>query len=338
VNYTAAYWSQGSEPDTNNGPSGEPWISAGSCSGGGGGGTATATATKTPTPCQSNCSAAGFIFSPYKDVTVGANWNTGEQMTNGVPVTQAMPNQTLTWAFATGTCGSENWAGISVALEASNVALFTSAGKHYIIGTGGAAGSFDCPSSSGLVSFIQHYYSSNMVGVDFDIETGQSSGVISNLVNSAKGAESSYPNMRFSFTLASFGSTAANPILNSTGVAVVNQIKSSGLGGNYTINPMAFDFGAANPTYCVVVGGICEMGQSAIAAMQAVNSQFGIPYGHIEVTIEVPTDDGGASFTSADVSTLCSWIKSNGVAGIHYWSLDRDVTIASSIASACGTN
>ncbi|MGA2434014.1 MAG: protease pro-enzyme activation domain-containing protein [Bryobacteraceae bacterium] len=35
VNYTAAFWTQGNEPDTNNGPSGsgEPWISDGSCSG-----------------------------------------------------------------------------------------------------------------------------------------------------------------------------------------------------------------------------------------------------------------------------------------------------------------
>ncbi len=306
--------------------------------------TRTATQTATPTPCQVNCSAAGFIFAPYKDVTVDANWNTGAQQTtitgSSVPVTQAMPNSTLVWSFATGTCGSETWAGISTAMEASNVQAFVSAGKDYIISTGGAAGSFDCPSASGMVSFINTYYSANMLGVDFDIESGQSQTVINDLVNSAKGAESSYPNLRFSFTLASFGSTAANPILNSTGVAVVNAIKSSGLGGNYTINPMAFDFGSPNPTYCTVVGGVCEMGQSAIAAMEAVNSQFGIPYGHIEVTLEVPTDDGGAPFTMSDVTTVCSWIKSNGVAGIRYWSLDRDTgaTYASAIKSACGAN
>ena len=103
---------------------------------------------------------------------------------------------------------------------------------------------------------------------------------------------------------------------------------------------MAFDFGSPNPTYCVVVGGVCEMGQSAIAAVEAVNQQYGIPYGHLEVTIEVPTDDGGAAFTMADVTTLCSWLKSNGAAGIHYWSLDRDTgaTYASAIKSACSTN
>ena len=151
---------------------------------------------------------------------------------------------------------------------------------------------------------------------------------------------STFPNLRFSFTIASFGSTAAPDIFNSTGDAVVSAIKSAGLGGNWTINPMSFDFGSANPTYCVVVNGACEMGQSAVATMEAVHSQTGFAYGHIEVTLEVPTDDGGAPFTSSDVNTVCSFARSNGVAGIHFWSLDRDTgfTYARSIPSACGTN
>ena len=289
-------------------------------------------------------SAPGFVFSPYKDVTVDANWNTGAQQTTVAGgselVTQAMPNSTLTWAFATGTCGSETWAGITPALEASNVQQFVNAGKKYIISTGGANGSFDCPSASGFASFINTYNSSNMVGVDFDIETGQSQQTISDLVNAVKGVQGQFPNMRFSFTVASFGTTAANPIFNSTGVAVINTIKNAGLGGHWTINPMAFDFGGANPNFCTVVNGACEMGQSAIGAMQAVNQEYGISYGNIEVTLEVPTDDGGAPFTTSDVNTVCNWIKSNGVAGIHFWSLDRDtgLTYSRAIPSACGTN
>ena len=53
--------------------------------------TATATATATAPP------ASSFIFSPYKDVTVDANWNTGEQQTTvtgtSEAVTAAMPNK-----------------------------------------------------------------------------------------------------------------------------------------------------------------------------------------------------------------------------------------------------
>ena len=196
--------------------------------------TATATATKTATPCQTNCSAASFIFSQYKDVTVDTNWNTDELMSTVMgtsePVTTAMPNKTLTWAFATGTCGSESWAGITPAEMASNVPIFTAAGKDYIPSTGGADGSFDCPSSSAFASFIQTYYSANMVGVDFDIEVGQSQAIVDDLINAVKGVEGTYPSMRFSFTIASLGGSA-NPILGTEGVLVVNQIKSLGLGG-----------------------------------------------------------------------------------------------------------
>ena len=218
--------------------------------------------------------------------------------------------------------------------------MFTSAGKDYIISTGGADGSFDCPSSSAFASFIQTYYSANMKGVDFDIEVGQGQAVVDDLINAVKGVEGTYSNMRFSFTVAALGTTSANPIFNSTGVLVANQIKSLGLGGNYTINPMAFDFGSASSSNCVVSGGVCEMGQSAIAAVEAVNQQYGTPYGHLEVTVMVPDDDEGEQLTMSDVSTLCSWLKSNGAAGIHFWSFDRDtsLTYTNAIKSACGTN
>ena len=347
-NYTAAFWNTNQSPATNNGGpgSGAPWGLPAQCSGGGNGGpTPTPTPpTPTPTPCVTNCAAAGFIFSPYKDVTVDANFNTGEQQTTAggtsQPVAQAMPNETLTWAFATGDCTQESWAGFSPAMEATNVQAFVSNGKKYILSTGGAAGSFSCFSASGLIGFINRYNSSNLVGVDFDIETGQSAGTIQSIVNSVKGAMSTFPNLRFSFTVAAFGSTAAPDIFNSTGDAVVSAIKSAGLTGNWTINPMSFDFGSANPSNCVVVNGACEMGQSAVATIQAVHTQTGFPFGHIEVTLEVPTDDGGVPFTSTDVNTVCSFARSNGVAGVHFWSLDRDTgfTYARSIPSACGTN
>ena len=74
--------------------------------------------------------------------------------------------------------------------------------------------------------------------------------------------------------------------------------------------------------------------------MESISSEYGIPYGHIEVTVMVPDDDEGESLTMADVSTVCSFAKSNGVAGIHYWSFDRDtsMTYAKAIMSDCGAN
>ncbi len=70
----------------------------------------------------------GIFFSPYKDVTINMDWNTNviSTMVTGArqPITAAMPpaNTAVTLAFATGTCGSETWAGVSPAeLAAANL-------------------------------------------------------------------------------------------------------------------------------------------------------------------------------------------------------------------------
>ena len=287
--------------------------------------------------------ASSLILSPYKDVTVSANWNTGEQQSavtgTTQAVTSAMPNQTLTWAFATGTCGTENWGGISPAEEATNVQLFVNAGKKYIVSTGGAGGSFDCPSGTAFLSFIQTYYSANMLGVDFDIEVGQSQAVIDDLVNAAIAGEQQYPDMRFSFTIATLGGTS-DPDLGSVGTLVVNEIKRLGLGGNYTINLMVMDYGSTSSSNCDVVNNSCDMGQSAIAAAEALNSQFGIPYSHIELTPDIGQNDTQSEvFTLDDVDTMATWMVSNGLAGAHFWSLDRDNPCAEGTdTSTCNGN
>ena len=127
------------------------------------------------------------------------------------------------------------------------------------------------------MSIINTYNSASLLGVDFDIENGQRRSH-DDLVTAAKGAESSFPTCASAYTLSAFGSTNANPIFNATwrGSDERDEVLA-GLGGNYTVNSMSFDFGSANPTYCVVLGGVCEMGQSAIAAVEAVNQQYGIP-------------------------------------------------------------
>ena len=40
------------------------------------------------------------------------------------------------------------------------------------------------------------------------------------------------------------------------------------------------------------------------------------------------------TFSIADASTLSNWVKANGAAGIHFWSLDRDNDCAPGYASA----
>ena len=279
-------------------------------------------------------------------MTNDANWNTGAIQTSvtgtSESVTLAMPshNTTLTWAFATGECGSENWAGISPALEASNVATFVNAGKKYILSTGGQAGVFTCGSDAGFQTFINTYYSANMVGVDFDIEDGQSQATIDALVARVKVAETKYPNMRFSFTVPTWapnngasvatdlGSGSPNPFpATGTGSMVMASIKAQGL-TKYYINPMAMYYGTVASAYCVVSGGQCEMGQSAIQVAMDVHGYYGVPYSQIEVTPSYGTiNSAGEDFTLGDVDLLSAWAKNNGLGGLHFWALYYDTNL-----------
>lgn len=305
----------------------QKWVltpSTWTASGGGGGGT-------TPT---------GFVFSPYKDITINMDWNTNiiSSSVTGTrrPVLDILPanNKALTWAFATGECGSENWGGLTPSAVASaNVQRFVSAGKRYIISTGGAAGSFTCGSDAGFDKFIKTYYSANMIGVDFDIEAGQSQVVIDNLVQRAIAAQRTYPTMRFSFTLATLAGNSPQS-LGSAGIATMNAIKRLGL-RNYIINLMVMDYGTTNPGNCVIgSNNRCDMGKSANQAAINLHSYYSVPYSQIELTPMIGGNDTlDETFTLADVATVATFAKQNGLAGIHHWSLDRDNDCAPGYAS-----
>jgi|SRR5579859_4160323 len=296
---------------------------------------------------SSSCGGGGggkVTLAAYKDVTLNADFNTGLQrsaVTGTVqPVTSAMPNQTLVWAFATGTCDSESWAGISPSMEATNVQAFVNAGKHYIISTGGANGSFDCSSGQGLINFINRYNSPNLVGIDYDIELGQSQQLIDDLINATKAAEAQFPNLTFSFTIQSLGTTNANPITGgSAGTTVVNEIRRLGLGGKYVVNLMTFDYGAASNQVCTLgSNGLCDMGNSAIAAAQALNQQSGIPFNHIGVTMMIGRADAQDEITDQHaIDTIDAFAISNGLPLVRYWSFDRD-TPGGGGSSSSGTN
>jgi hypothetical protein len=269
------------------------------------------------------------VFSPYKDITINMNWNTNviSSAVTGTlqPVTQVMPsaNNAFTWSFASGECGSEGWAGLTPAQVASNIQAFVSAGKKYIISTGGQAGLFTCGSDAGFTRFIQTYNSASLIGIDFDIEGGQSQSVINNLVARVKAAQGAFPNLRFSFTLQTLGGNAS-PGLNQLGSWVMQAIQSQGL-TKYFINLMTMDYGSTLASNCTIVGGSCEMGQSAIQASELLHNGFGVPYNQIELTPMVGGNDSpGETFTLADVATVSSYVLQKGLGGVHFWSFDRD--------------
>jgi chitinase len=353
INYTANWWTQGNDPATSNGGSGsgQPWTSNGACTGGsgtppGGGGP-----TPPPGGGTGTGSVSGLLFSPYKDVTINMNWNTDQMQSavegsaipvvgSGSLVSNYIPKlPALTLAFATGACGSENWGGVpGASWAAENIPQLNSAGLNYVVSTGGEAGTFTCASTAGMESFIARYAGSHLVGIDFDIEGGQSQSDIQNLVNSAAGAQAQYPNVQFSFTLATLAASDGSfGGVNSLGNEVVNAVKGSSL-KNYVINLMTMDFGSASSGVCVVVSGSCEMGQSAIQAVKNLEHTYGIPASKIAVTPMIGLNDNASeTFTPADVDTLTSYAASNGLAGLHLWSLDRDTPCPSAQGYASPT-
>jgi chitinase len=346
INYTANWWTQGNDPATNNGGagSGQPWTSNGACTGGGGGGGTGGGGTGGGTGTGSQ---TGLLFSPYKDVTINMNWNTYQMQSavegsaipvvgSGSLVSNYVSNlPAITLAFATGACGSENWGGApGASWAAENVPQLQAAGLNYVVSTGGEAGTFTCTSAAGMESFIARYASPHLVGIDFDIEGGQSQSDIQNLVNSAVGAQSQYPNLQFSFTIATLGASDGSfGGVNSLGNEVVQAVLGSTL-KKYVINLMTMDFGSASSSVCVVVSGSCEMAQSAIQAVKNLEHTYGIAASKIAVTPMIGLNDNTAeTFTIADVDTLTSYVKSNGLAGLHFWSLDRDTPCSDTYAS-----
>jgi hypothetical protein len=54
-------------------------------------------------------------------------------------------------------------------------------------------------------------------------------------------------------------------------------------------------------------------------------NKLGVPYSKIEVTvINGGNDSTDETFTIPDVTTLANFVKTNGVAGVHFWEFNRD--------------
>ncbi|MGH9888671.1 MAG: glycosyl hydrolase, partial [bacterium] len=289
----------------------------------------------------------------YKDTSIHMNWNTHVistmvpgSLTTLVTDLAANDGKAITLAFATGECGSENWGGAPGAgMATANVSLLTGAGVKYILSTGGAAGSFTCGSDAGFEAFLARWASPNLIGVDFDIEAGQSEAQIGDLIRRAKAAHTAHPSLRFSLTLATLannnGASTAQPLgasvadsFNIKGDQTLASVKSIlGFDGSeatwpsyVTVNLMTMDYGAPGAGVCVVSGGLCDMGESAIQAAYNLHDRFGVPFTGIELTPMIGGNDVQSEhFTPANVDTMTAFAIAKGLAGVHYWSYDRDI-------------
>lgn len=280
-----------------------------------------------------------FIFSPYKDTGIGLDWNTnvlGTHVATGrwIPLLGArslysthLPTlPAITLGFAVGECGNETWSTIpGQALMKANLTALKNSGLPYVIATGGAGGLFTCSSTANFDRFIARYRTSNLIGVDFDIEANQSQQDIDNLVAIAEYGQGKYPTLRFSFTIATIGaSDGSKASVNTLGDTVIRTIQASNL-RNYTINLMTMNYGSVSHYVCVVEGDHCDMGKTAIQAVKNVSSQYGIPLNKIEITPEIGLNEvAGEIFTLQDVEEVTQFVRANGLAGLHFWSQDRD--------------
>ena len=155
---------------------------------------------------------------------------TQQKLASVIAANAPAKGRAATLAFATGACGSENWAGIARdACKKGTVLALDAAGIRYVVSTGGAAGKFTCSSAAGMIDFINYYRTPSLVGIDFDIEAGQTTAEITSLVAGAKAAAATYPSLRFSFTLATLGGYSNTSNLNSQGDSVMKAIAAAGL-------------------------------------------------------------------------------------------------------------
>ncbi len=287
-------------------------------------------------------------FGTYKDVTVHRADGSAALLTalDGppTPVVRAMPaaQTTLTWAFATGECGAETWGGATAAdFAAANVPMFTAARKHYIVSTGGEAGRFTCATDAGFDRFLARYESPWLDGVDFDIEAGQTPQMIDDLVARVARARDAHPRLRWSFTLATLGGTRAQS-LGDPGVTTMKALRAHGLADDprIVINLMVMDYGPADPVSCVVgADQQCDMGASAVKAAERLHDDWGVPWARIELTPMIGGNDSpGNTFTVRDVDTVSAFVRAKGLAGVRFWSLDRDTDCPPAAASnVCNT-
>jgi chitinase len=277
--------------------------------------------------------APRFVAGPYKHTAMHRQPSHVITIAPaGVPVPavafgkRAFGPGTMSWAFATGECGEERWGeegGQEIA--DANVAAFDKAGVDYIVSTGGQGGLFTCATDAGMERFVQRYWSKHMVGVDFDIEEGQTPAQIESLVARAVHIQKTRPDLRFSFTVATHAaSDGSRKSLNAKGEAILAAARKSGL-RDYTFNLMVMDYGVPKKENCVVRAGVCDMGLSALQAVRNVHRKYGIPMAQIEMTAMIGVNDVPANdFTLRDAQLLAKAARTLKLAGLHFWSIDRD--------------
>jgi chitinase len=289
-----------------------------------------------------------FAWGPYKDASIHLpvdpprlSMRLEGKTVDVVPSSGGAPGMlprgsTVTWAFATGECGREQIAGIAGEKFAqANAPAFDSASVDFIVSTGGEAGRFSCATARGMERFLSHYRFRRLAGVDFDIEGTRTAPEVDALTRAIAAAQPRHAGLRWSFTLASFaGSDPARASLNALGEDVIAAARRNGV-RDFTVNLMVMDYGTPAPAVCVLRQQSCDMARSAIQAAENLHARFDIPYDHIELTAMIGVNDTVGSVTTLeDIRSMARFVHERRLAGLHYWSLDRDAPCARAVAQS----
>lgn len=304
-------------------------------------------------PSLSSAFETSLFFSPYKDTSLNMNWNTNVISTRVRGQSQPVPllpykepsnstednsqsqlllgNKAVTWAFATGECGSETWANLpGQTLAEANIKRFVQNDIDYVISTGGANGVFTCASKEGMEKFIERYQSKNFAGVDFDIEYGNEADLTA-LMQSTAAVQQEYKSkgkrLPVSLSLATLGEPdTSTQLLNDYGIMALAAAKASKL--DFTVNLLTMNYGPAGCTHSA--GGSCDMAASAINATKSLHIVHNIPYNRIALTPMIGINNQTAEITTvADIKKITAFARKNQLAGLHYWSFDRDTPCTS---------
>lgn len=276
-----------------------------------------------------------LVYGPYKHL------NTGVDSARPVATTQVtgtvhemapargalLPKvQAVSLAFASGECGQETWAGLAgQAVADANLPALAQAPLPYIISTGGEGNLFTCSTDDGMERFIQRYRSPYLLGFDFDIEHTQAPENIQQLVARVKAAQMRHPQLRWSFTLPTFAaSDASRASLNALGLQVLAAVRAAEL-KDVVFNLMVMNYGKPSASVCVVRRGRCNMAASALQAARNLHAAQGIPMNRIALTAMIGVNDVTDNvFTPSDATRLARFAQREKLAGLHFWSLDRD--------------
>lgn len=304
------------------------------------------------------------FYAPYKDATIHLNWNSGmistrvnktgklEPLlgTNDKQSSQLLPqNKAMMLGFVTGQCGQGTWAGFSSSKmvkanfsnDKDNPGQFVKNNIDYVVATGGVAGAFTCDSQQGMDKFIKQYESKNFKGIDLDIEQGAYSGdshnqiktKVDNLLKATaeeqKARREQGKPLHVTLTVASFGKPkphkhgAPNWPLNWLGGYTIQQARAHNL--KFDVNLMTMNFGTSSCILRKDGSGECNMAASSIAAAKSLHKQYDIPYNRIALTPMIGENDVAKHITThKDITKIADFTKNQGLAGLHFWSFDRD--------------